>query len=210
MALFAKQVNDSGKANYFAGKTFVLDADLDLGKYLWIPIGQTGHGQFAGTFDGNGHTIKNLNIYNTDESGDCSTGLFGWLNTATVKNLTIDGATVSGHHNVGVIAGYLETSGCTIENCHVLNATINCTSVNDDANGDKCGGIVGHAGNAGVKVQNCTVKKTSISAGRDAGQVVGAAKEANVSGCSATEVTVTGNGTSSGENIREEVIGRIL
>ena len=194
----------------FAGKTVKLGCDIDLSGKLWTPIGQTGATQFLGTFDGGNHTISNLKINNTDESVHCSTGLFGWLNNATVKNLKIDGATVSGHHNVGVIAGYLESEGCTIEDCHVLNAIISCTSVNDDANGDKCGGIVGHAGNAGVSVIECSVVNSTISAGRDAGQVVGAALEVNVTGCSASNVTVSANGTSTGANIRNEVIGRIL
>ena len=117
---------------------------------------------------------------------------------------------MAGHHNVGTIAGYMETSGCTIENCHVSSATISCTSVNINANGDKCGGIVGHAGNAGVLVKDCTVTNSSISAGRDAGQVVGAAPVVNVVNCSATNVTVTANGTSTGANIRNEVIGKEL
>lgn len=218
LAMLREAVNSIGLANSLADIGFQLHADIDLAGIDWTPIGQTGAGQFAGTFDGNGHTIKNLKINNTDEGGNCATGLFGWLNTAVVKNLTIEGAEVAGHHNVGVIAGYMETSGCTIENCHVSNATINCTHVNDDADGDKCGGIVGHAGNAGVKVKDCTVTNSTISAGRDAGQVVGAAKEANVEGCSATNVTVTGNGSSTGGDhtnsnypfIREELIGRVL
>lgn len=208
LAKFAKMVNEDGKS--FSGKTVQVAADIDLGEYLWKPVGQTGATQFMGTFDGNGHTISNLLINNTDESGNCSSGLFGWLNSATVKNLNINTATVTGHHNVGVVAGYLETDGCTIENVHVSNANISCISVNNDANGDKCGGIVGHAGNGGVSVKNCTVSNATISAGRDAGQVVGAALEANVTGCSATNVTVTANGTSTGANIRNEVIGRVL
>lgn len=132
------------------------------------------------------------------------------MNSAIVKNVNISNAEVTGHHNVGVIAGYMETSGCTIENCHVSNATISCTSVNSDANGDKCGGIVGHAGNDGVVVKDCSVSSSTISAGRDAGQVVGAAKEANVVNCSADNVTVTANGTSTGANINNAVIGRVL
>lgn len=208
MATFAKMVNDGVES--FNGKTVKLDADINLDGYLWEPVGQTGRTQFMGTFDGGNHTISNLLINNTDESGNCSSGLFGWLNNATVKNLKIDTATVTGHHNVGVVAGYLETTGCTIENVHVTNATVSCTGVNNDANGDKCGGIVGHAGNAGVKVNNCTVTNSTISAGRDAGQVVGAALEANITGCSATNVEVTANGTSSGANIRNKVIGRLL
>ena len=82
--------------------------------------------------------------------------------------------------------------------------------MNSEANGDKCGGIVGHAGNAGVIVKDCVVKNSQISAGRDAGQVVGAALTVNVVNCSATNVTVTANGSSTGANIRNEVIGRVL
>ena len=205
---FSDKVNDYG--NSFSGKTVVLDADIDLGNAAWTPVGQTGATQFVGTFDGQSYTISNLKINNTDEGGNCSTGLFGWLNTAIVKNVKISGADITGHHNVGTIAGYLEGSGCTIEGCTVENAKISCTSVNDDANGDKCGGIVGHAGNNGVKVKDCVVSNSTISAGRDAGQVVGAALTANVENCSATNVTVTANGTSTGANINNTVIGRGL
>lgn len=210
LALFANQVNGSGNAQMYSGYSVILNADIDLSGKLWTPIGQTGAGQFAGTFVGNDHTISNMVINNIDASGDCATGLFGWLNNATVENVKVNVANVTGHHNVGVIAGYLETSGCTIENCTVSNATVSCTSVNKDANGDKCGGIVGHAGNAGVRVTNCNVSNSTISAGRDAGQVVGAALTANVTNCSVREVTVTANGTSTGANIRNEVIGRVL
>ena len=205
---FAESVNVDGKT--YSGKTVKLTADINLNNAEWTPVGQTGATQFMGTFDGDNHTISNLTINNTDESEHCASGLFGWLNSAIVKNVTIAGATVAGHHNVGTIAGYMETSGCTIENCHVSSATISCTSVNINANGDKCGGIVGHAGNAGVKVKGCSVSNSSISAGRDAGQVVGAAPVANVENCTATSVTVTANGTSTGANINEAIIGRVL
>lgn len=217
---FADAVNsvESG-CNSFSGKTVVLETNIDLDKHEWTPIGQTGAGQFAGKFEGNGLTIKNLNINNTDESSDCATGLFGWLNTATIKNLTIDNARVSGHHNVGVVAGYMENpskieSGCTIENVHVSNATVSCTHVNDDANGDKCGGIVGYANNEEVILKNCTVTNSTISAVRDAGQVVGIAKQINVIDCSASNVEVTFNNTFTGDksntNIRNEVIGKVV
>lgn len=167
---FSDKVNEYN--NSFSGKTVVLDSDIDLQGVALTSIGQTGATQFLGTFDGKGRTISNLSINNTDEGKNCATGLFGWLNSAVVKNVRVYGAEISGHHNVGTIAGYLETSGCTIEGCTVLNS--------------------------------------AISAGRDAGQVAGAAKEANVVGCSATGVTVTANGSSTGANIREEVIGRVL
>ena len=209
---FAKDVNTNN--NSYSGKTVLLTRDIDLNNALWTPVGQTGVTQFMGTFDGQGYTISKLNINNTDVSAHCSSGLFGWLNSAVVKNVDVDTATVKGHHNVGVIAGYLETSGCSIENCHVTSATISCVAANSNADGDKCGGIVGHAGNGGVVVNDCSVTYSTISAGRDAGQVVGAAKEANVTGCTATNVNVTGNGTGydnkAGQNISSSIIGRVL
>ena len=209
MNWFANQVNVS--KNAFSGKTVKLAADIDLANVAWTPVGQTGATQFLGTFDGQNHMITNLAIDATAQTGaNYSSGLFGWLNAAVVKNVKIDGATVKGNHNVGVIAGYLDTSGCTVENCHISKAVVECHVANDDANGDKCGVLVGHAGNAGVAVKNCTATDSAVSAGRDAGQIVGAAKAENVTGCSATNVTVTANGEGTGANIRNEVIGRLL
>ncbi len=206
---FAKAVNENG--NKFSGLTVILMADIDLEDAAWTPIGQTGATQFQGIFDGQGYTIKNLNVDSSAQTGKhYSSGLFGWLNSATVKNVIVDGVTIKGNHNVGVIAGYLETSGCTISNCTVKNATITAKHADDDQCGDKIGVIVGHAGNAGVKVENCTAVDSKIVAGRDAGQIAGAAKEANVIGCTVTNVTVTASGDCTGANVKNAVIGRVL
>ncbi len=209
LAAFGADVNENG--NTYAGYTVTLADNIDLMGKAWTPIGQTGATEFKGVFDGNGHTIYNLFIDNKDESATCSTGLFGWIEShgnegVTVKNLTVDGAEVSGHHYVGVIVGYVYG---TIENCHVKNASVSCTSVNDDANGDKAGLIAGYVGED-ASIKNCTGADSAVSAGRDAGQIVGAAKPACVTGCSAENVTVTANGTSTGKNINEAVIGRVL
>jgi len=206
---FADSVNAGGDA--WAGQKVVLCADIDLKNEAWTPIGQTGATQFQGIFDGNGYTISNLKIDSSAQTGGYySSGLFGWLNNAAVQNVTVENATVIGNHNVGVIAGYLETSGCTVSGCKVINATVEGHHANDEACGDKVGVIVGHAGNAGVKVENCSATDCTVSAGRDAGQIVGAALTANVTGCSATNVTVTANGECNGSNVTEAVIGRVL
>ena len=208
MKWFANEVNTS--KNSFSGKTVKLMADIDLNNEAWTPVGQTGATLFQGTFDGQNHTIKNLNIDSESQTGaNYSSGLFGWgkVNGFTVKNVTVDGATVKGHHNVGVIVGYYYG---TVDNCHVKNAILNCTKANDDANGDKCGAIAGYVGEATSKLTNCTAVDCSISAGRDAGQIAGAAVSSVVVNCSATRVAVTSNGTSTGAYVRNELIGRIL
>ena len=209
MFWFANEVNANGNA--FAGKTVKLTANIDLNNEAWTPVGQTGATQFKGTFDGNSKQISNLKINTQAQTGaNYSSGLFGWLNAATVKNVLVSGAYVEGNHNVAVIAGYLETTGCTVENCDVENATVIGYHANDNACGDKVGGVVGHAGNAGVVVKDCDIKNSTITAGRDAGQVVGAAKTANVQNCTATNVGVSATGDCTGANVRNEVIGRLL
>ncbi len=128
LAYFAAQVN---AGNSYSGKTVRLGRDLDLNNQAWTPIGRSGSA-FSGTFDGNGMTLSNLYVENTESE---FTGLFGMLNTGTVKNLNVHNASVKGLSSVGVIAG-----GYTgkIENCHV-------TGLIQVEGSYKVGGIIGYA-----------------------------------------------------------------
>lgn len=215
LVAFANEVNEN--KNSFSGKTVYLMADLDLKDIDWEPIGQTGNCTFNGVFEGNNHTISNLSVDSEEETGaNYSSGLFGWIEAHTwdgkhgvVKNLTIDGATINGHHNCAVVAGYLIGS---VENCHVKNAEVNCTVANDEANGDKAGSIAGILAEANAFIKDCSATTVIIKAGRDAGQIVGAALngwDKHVTGCTATDVTVEANGTGTGKNIRNELVGRL-
>ena len=210
---FANEVNVNG--NTFNGKTVVLGADIDLAGIDWEPIGQTYTNTFNGVFDGMNHTISNISIDSEAETGGhYSSGLFGWVeshsaNHGIIKNVKINGATVKGHHNCGALVGYITEKYALVENCHVTGASISCTNANADANGDKAGALIGNA-TVATTVKDCTASNSTVSAGRDAGQVMGAGKSANVTGCSATNVTVTANGTGTGNNIKEAVIGREL
>lgn len=186
-------------ADGFAGKTIKLMNNITLVD-AWTPIAF-----FNGTFDGNNKTIYNLSA--TAEEG---AGFFGKTGgAAVVKNLTIDGATVNGHHWVGAIAGYAYG---TITDCTVKNATINCTAKKDgngnviaNREGDKAGAVVGFLGEDAT-LKQCTAANSSVKAVRDAGQIVGAAYETCVTLCSATNVTVSGTGA----NIKNAIIGRNL
>ena len=128
LAYFAAQVN---AGNSYSGKTVRLGRDLDLNNQAWTPIGRSGSA-FSGTFDGNGMTLSNLYVENTESE---FAGLFGMLNTGTVKNLNVHNASVKGLSSVGVIAG-----GYTgkIENCHV-------TGLIQVEGSYKVGGIIGYA-----------------------------------------------------------------
>lgn len=213
MFWFANELNVNG--NTFAGKTVELANDIDLENKPWEPIGQTGYTQFLGTFDGKNHTISNLNIKNTSVYENCSSGLFGWIERhgndeaylMAVKNLNVEGAKVEGHHNCGVIAGYLIG---IVENCHVTGADVVCSHANDGACGDKAGVIVGIAGEDNAVIKNCTAANSTVKAGRDAGQIVGAftTNPSNVIECSATNVVVSVLEGCTGANVNNELIGR--
>ena len=213
MFWFANEVNVN--KNAFNGQVVKLAGDIDLNNEVWTPVGQTGATTFNGVFDGQNYTISNLTVNSEEQTGaHYSSGLFGWVETHSegrghIKNVKIDGAAITGHHNCGALVGYITEKYALVENCHVANATISCTKANDDADGDKAGALIGNATNATI-VKNCTATDSTVSAGRDSGQLIGAAKEANVTGCSATNVTVEANGTGTGKNIRNEVIGRLL
>ena len=85
---FSLAVNSSSAASNKA----VLTKNIDLSPIeSWTPIGVCPeHDSFQGEFDGQGHTVSNLNV--TARFGDWAcVGLFGCVVRGTVKNLTVEG-----------------------------------------------------------------------------------------------------------------------
>ncbi len=212
----AKLVNEAAakNVNILKGKTIKLAADIDLCNVDWTPIGVHGDACaiYGFTFDGQGHTISNLNVNNTSIEGTPSAGLFGFIHpgddaTSTIKNLTVKNAKVSGKHNVAVIAGYMTG---TIENCHVENAKIVNTHDGDgkETCGDKAGVIAGYLNHASSTVKDCSAKDCTVTAGRDAGQLVGAATGGQVVTGTVTNVTVSADDSCTGANIENDLVGR--
>lgn len=154
----------------FEGKTVKLVADINIGdkenaneKLIFHPIGYyytddknadgtTGDYystvySFEGTFDGNGHTVKNF-YQNTweikgDYAGnyyDVAMGLFGYVVNGNVKNLTVDNFSSDGEFTpTGVIAAYAVNS--TFENIAITNCNPRVYNTGN-------GGIVGIGGNS--------------------------------------------------------------
>lgn len=143
---FADAVNEGD----YDGKTdavVTLDADLDLAGIAWTPMGDTSH-DFAGTFDGQGHTISNLTIGTADApiTGELA-GLFGVVE-GTVKNLFLDEVSVNA--NVGYYVGGLVAYAVgPIENCHI-------TKLDMDAVAPGVGGLIGYA-TSGNSIYGCSV-----------------------------------------------------
>ena len=96
----------------------------------WTPIG-TSSRSFRGVFDGDGYAISGLDVRATADNA----GLFGHATDATIKNLTMDGGSVTGRANVGSVVGY--ASGAFImdgvKSSASVSASHSCT-----------GGLVGY------------------------------------------------------------------
>jgi predicted secreted Zn-dependent protease len=143
--------------NTFSGKTFVLDADIDLNNEIWTPIYLNGDAtKFAGVFDGNGKTISNLKIDLTSAPAYQAAGFFGAF-AGTIKNITFDGASVknlttgsASVNGTAVVVGSMPSGGI-IENVTVKNAAVEANRY--------CGGIVGYVSGT---VKDCAVEQLSI------------------------------------------------
>lgn len=142
-------VNDANFYDNYGSKwkyTIELNTDIDLFNRAWTPITLS---NFV-AFNGNGHTIKNLRVATTGNSA----GLFGVVScndigVTYVRNLTLDGATVSGNKYVGALIG--SGTQAAVENVTVNNAFVSGVKY--------VGGIFG-SGNGSVN--NCTVKNSEI------------------------------------------------
>ena len=131
---FAQKVN-AGETNINAK----LMNDIDLDNREWTLIGSKSK-PFAGTFDGNGKTIKNLKV----ETSTAHEGLIGYVSGGTVKDFTVYGTITADHTpdkgdtpGLGVI-GYAKNATISgIESYVNINFSEKCTNYR------YVGGIVG-------------------------------------------------------------------
>ena len=161
---FAESVN-AGETTY-NGTTIKLAADIDLQNEPWTPIGFNDQQYYTGTFDGGNHTIRNLNIVETEaKEGKAYIGLFGYAKNATIKNLNFENVNLNiacldidhsqGH--IGAVAGSLEETS-TIENVTVKgDIKVEATQ---DANGASRVAVVAGGNSYG----NVTMKNVHVIA----------------------------------------------
>ena len=161
----------NSKTNQYSGKYFRLENDLNMNGVEIGTIGVNGN-PFNGTFDGNGHAIRNITISLPEA---VNSGLFGFISTnSTVKNIILDGASISGKYSVGALVGYAN-SGATIKNCLIVNASVTGSSYAE------AGIIVGHP-NSGSTISgnyyyDCSVtidsKTSTTNIGTKYGDITG-------------------------------------
>jgi len=163
----------------FKGKTIKLMNDIDLSSHLWTPIGHKDMA-FAGSFDGQGHTIRGLIITDASEAGTF-VGLFGKA-ASDLKNITISdsylnvtpssGSVYSAYAHIGALAG--DSSG-KITNCHVINTTVigNAVASSPDLQNSRTSNSFSFAGalvgSASSSVTGCTITNTSVTGSAKSG-----------------------------------------
>lgn len=145
------------------------DAANNVAEANWNPIG--GENPFKGIFDGNGHTVSDLYI---NSSGN-NLGLFGYVDGAEIKNVTVQG-NVTGFYEegneqsgqyVGLVLG-VGTTKSKLENCESRGSVTGCSNV---------GGIAGLVprGTITLCINRATVTGSSQS-GKYIGGIVGYGK----------------------------------
>ena len=178
---------------------YVLTADIDLAGIEWTPIGAfvPGGGEegevpdmtaaFTGTFDGQGHTIRNLTV-NQPEAW--AMGLFGCIANAEIGNFTLENAAVDGMMMTADVVGYTYCS--TVSNVKLVNGKVNAHYAEMGAEG-MYGGIAG----AGMEslITGCEAQAEIVipDGTANAGIVGGGLEMTSVVNCTATGSVTAGN-----------------
>lgn len=150
---------------------FVLHADLDFADAFWPSTFI--HGNFTGSIEGNGHTIRNVTIEQSNNTAK-ETGLFGKmaagskLTNVTFENITVKitkGTRTMGA-SFGLLAGKVE-SGVELTNVAITSGIIQidtgCYWATDDfAIGLVCGS--GYSDQLGIDLSGITCEKVGDKA----------------------------------------------
>ncbi|MGP1408726.1 MAG: DUF6562 domain-containing protein [Porphyromonas endodontalis] len=197
-----------------ANKIFKLESDIDMNGIDWFPIGHR-NGAFGGpcgTFDGNGHTLRNFSVqkflYKTGGlfKKEEQTGVFGeWY--GDIKNLTFENITINGLEGVKVEPGNTHNesayfAGCigyfcgNLDNVHAKNVFIK--GANSWLKTQNVGGLVGYTNpNKPFEFKECSVMNITIQAkGTQIGGMVGSLhKNHTLTKCTANYVSLRVNGS---------------
>ncbi len=182
---------------YRLDKNYILMNDINLTS-SFQPIGYNSSTQtwssFNGTFNGQNHTIRGLNL---KDSKSANAGFFSTLGeTAVVKNLTLTEANILGNYNnAGVLAG---VSSAKIEKVAVLNSTISTSK-----NASVVGSLVGKQSTNPVRLSyadNVAINVLNDAAGytlkTTVGGLMGEINLSTVQACYTNDVEINTNFTS--------------
>ena len=170
---FNKKVNEDFE--YFDDMTIVFTADIDMTGYEWIPL--DGDFLFGVTFEGNGHTIKNLQIADHDpEQGTTAEYIgSGFVGVAvgdmTFQNLTFENTKVTAYERaVANFVGLNRGGYIWFENCKSIGFTAEGWTDYANQNREEGGhpisfrlaGFIGHIMAGSTGFVNCHVENITL------------------------------------------------
>ncbi len=144
----------SDNANY-GSKYYKLVGNIDFADAAMMPFGTSSY-PFTGTFDGNGYSLYNVSINNSE----CS-GVIGYMNAGTVKNLSVSYKDMTSRGNFstlkffGGIVGNIEPA--SEKNVNIEGCSTDGDIVLSDSNTVYMGGVIGQVKteNGNLYVENC-------------------------------------------------------
>lgn len=136
---------------------YVIHEDLDFEGEIW-PTSLM-HGNFSGTIEGNGHTMKNITVEQTNNS-KVNTGMFGSLTeTAAISDLTFENVTLTikggtrvAGSSFGLLAGVV-SDNAQLEGVKITNSVLNIDASAYFGTEDYVIGLVCGMGNADLEHQ---------------------------------------------------------
>lgn len=149
--------------------SFRLLNDIDFADYYWASSEIT-RPEYTGTFDGQGHTIRNLTIVAPFKKASLFYDFAG-----TFKNLTFENCNLTGNESVGFIGGYAFRDA-RVENIVMKDCTINCyntSSAGDGYYGLLFGRCEGGTKGGNVTVENISIENAYINAPKYVGAIAG-------------------------------------
>ncbi len=165
----------------FSASDFQSGGDFYNSGEGFIPIGN-GSTQFTGSYDGDGHTIDGLYI---SRSSTDFVGLFGWINSgATVKNIGVINADITGHNDVGGLVGQNDDNS-TISSSYSTGSVSGSGSV---------GGLVGYS----FSTVSNSFSTGSVSGSDYVGGLVGGARNTSTISNSYSTGSVSGSSSVGG------------
>lgn len=183
-----------------------LYADIDLADKPWL-----GMVIEEKTFDGNGHTVKNLNMsqyilnqQQTTYTPQACIGFFAAVyGVVTIKDITLDHVTIrpaapSSPKWVGSLVGYSNGNVTTYKNCVAKNVDIFTHGVSSY----RVGGLIGYieecgalANTATATLTDCKVEGATIAASFSYGGLIGSMYDSvTLKNCSTSDITLNLNG----------------
>ena len=165
--------------------TIELGANIDLAGIEWPAVCT----KAAFVLDGKGYAIKNLTTSAVEDHGFYSTAMFtSTRKAATIKNLVVENATVTGNgrdnsHGAVLVAcnyGALTISGVTVKNSTVSNC-------------DRSAIVATYLYFVDAKVENCVVEGCTVNSIGTAGAVLGMNNSHNfeMNNCSVVDTTIS-------------------